>query len=447
MKRRSYSLIRRIAAGLVVVSLIAVLVAGLLLYLQFHSNDDRVRERTLQGAAKLIAGALSETQGRVSIPDGILASLRQSREQFAVVAESGQVLVGSEGITKPIYRISRRDRDFFTIRTAAGILYGATRRISLGPRTLWIQIASSDQETSLDTVVEEFINHLAWIWAPFVVALLLVNLLIIHRGLKPLRLASASAAAIGPETASMRLPEAGMPREMLPLVSAVNQAFDRLEAGYKAQRDFIADAAHELRTPLAVLKAHLAILEDGAMVASLQLDVEAMERLVGQLLDLARLDALHLQPGDMTDLTGLAVEVAAHMAPLAVASGRSIEVVGCERPAKVHGATDFLFRALRNLVENALIHTRPETTVTIAVLEPSSISVTDHGPGISPERRKLIFERFWRGDQDRGRGVGLGMAIVARTVAAHGATIEVRDASGGGAEITIHFPPLAAIAV
>lgn len=438
---RPRSLLWRIAAGLIVVSAVAVLVAGVLLYYEFNGINDRMRERTLQGEARLIAGGLSEAEGRVTLPEGIVASLRSNAERFAVVDDDGTVLCGSEGVDAPLYRISRRrDRDFFALQDGDATFYGVTRHVALGARSLWIQVASSSRETSFDSMIEEFIDHLAWIWIPFVVVLLLVNLVIIHRGLKPLRLASAAAAAIGPETASMRLPAASMPREVLPLVAAVNKAFDRLEAGYKAQRNFIADAAHELRTPLAVLKAHLAILEDRPVVASLQLDVEAMERLVGQLLDLARLDVMQLKSGDTADLARLAVEVATHMAPLAVARGRSIEVVGCERPILVHGAADFLFRALRNLVENALNHTAPDTTVTIAAVEPPSISVTDHGPGIAPERRKLIFERFWRGDQDRGHGVGLGLAIVARTVAAHGATIEIDDAPGGGARVTIRFP-------
>jgi signal transduction histidine kinase len=453
--RRPRSLLWSIAAGLVVVSAVAVLVAGLLLYYEFNGINDHMRERTLQGEARMIAGALSEVEGRVVLPDGIVASLRRNGERFAVVDDNGTVLHGSDGVSAPLYRINRRrDRDFFALQNGDATFYGVTRRVLLGPRSLWIQVASSNRETSFDSMIEEFINHVAWIWLPFVVVLLLVNLLIIHRGLKPLRIASATAAAIGPETASMRLPEARMPREVLPLVAAVNKAFDRLEAGYKAQRNFIADAAHELRTPLAVLKAHLAILEDRPAVASLQLDVEAMERLVGQLLDLARLDVMQLKSGDIADLARLAVEVATHLAPLAVARGRSIEVVGCERPMPVHGAADFLFRALRNLVENALNHTSPETTVTIAVAEPPSISVIDHGPGIAPERRKQIFERFWRGDQagdqGGGHGVGLGLAIVARTVAAHGATIDIADAPGGGAQITIHFPkahfPPAAVA-
>src|SRR3954447_6642477 len=135
-------------------------------------------------------------------------------------------------------------------------LYRLSRRFTSAGRTWWVQVASTEEEMRIDTVVEEFVDHIAWIWLPFIIVLLLINLAIIHRSLSPLRLASASAAAIGPDSVSVRLPERGLPREVLPLVHAVNSALARLEDGYWAQRAFIADVAHELRTPLAVLETH-----------------------------------------------------------------------------------------------------------------------------------------------------------------------------------------------
>jgi signal transduction histidine kinase len=138
----------------------------------------------------------------------------------------------------------------------------------------------------------------------------------------------------------------------------------------------------------------------------------------------------------------VAVDVATHLAPLAVAGQRLIEVVGSDRPIMVTGVRDSLFRAVRNLAENALVHTPIGSTVSIAVTDAPSISVSDRGPGIPVEQRSAIFERYWQGDRDRGGGVGLGLAIVAQTVAAHGGEIVVGDVAGGGALITIRFPPL-----
>ena len=101
-----------------------------------------------------------------------------------------------------------------------------------------------------------------------------------------------------------------------------------------------------------------------------------------------------------------------------------------------------MFRAVRNVVENALQHTRPNTIVTVSVEPPSTLRVADKGPGVPTDQRELIFQRFWQGKRDRGVGAGLGMDIVLRTVSAHGGSISVDDAPQGGALFTIRFPAL-----
>ena len=115
-------------------------------------------------------------------------------------------------------------------------------------------------------------------------------------------------------------------------------------------------------------------------------------------------------------------------------------MVGPDEPVRIRGASDYLFRALRNLVENALRHTPEGTTVSIVVTNPPAISVIDRGPGVRPDQRHAIFRRFWQGDRDHNNGgAGLGMDIAARTVVAHGGTISVVDAPNGGAIFTMQF--------
>ncbi len=450
--KASPSLLLRIASGTIVVSLLAALVAGVLLYLEFRVTDDRMRERTLMGPARIIERALRATPGLGGpLPAEAVSALADAEVQYAVIDDDNNLIVASPGLEAPLYKTSHKDaRDYFILRPPDGRppLYGVTRRISAEDgRLLWIEVASGDKEMQVHSLLGEFVDHLGGIWAASVMVLLGVNLFLIHRSLQPLRHASACAAAIGPETVSARLPETGLPREVEPLVRAVNLALSRLEEGYKAQLAFIADAAHELRTPLAVLEAHLDAMDD--VGARLRPDLAAMKRLVNQLLDVARLDALAAIPQEVTDLRALAVDVGTLLAPLAVREKRSIEVVGCERPVLVLGVYDYLFRAVRNLVENALAHTPAETLVTISVAE-GAISVTDHGPGIPPDVRPLVCQRFWRASQHRGgavgAGAGLGMSIVARTVEAHGGKLEIRDAEGGGAQVTIHLPRAAAAA-
>src|SRR5262249_7898826 len=238
-----------------------------------------------------------------------------------------------------------------------------------------------------------------------------------------------------------RLPVAGLPRELAPLVGAINAALDRLDEGFRAQRDFTADAAHQLRTPLAILAAHLDTMGDRAMAASLREDVARLSRLVGQRLLVWEREALPRKPEERADLSALAVEVAAVLGPLAFARRRDIAVLGAESPVVVHGNSDALHQALRNLVENGLAHTAEGTAVEISVrADPPRLTVRDHGPGIAAADREKLFQRFWRADRSNSRRAGLGLAIVQRIAAAHGAEAAVADAPGGGACFVIAFP-------
>ena len=241
----------------------------------------------------------------------------------------------------------------------------------------------------------------------------------------------------------MRLTEEGLPRDVHALVSAVNRGLDRLETAFDAQRRFITDAAHELRTPVSVLKAHMGILPRFDGYAELHEEISSLERLVNQLLDIARLEVLQLEEGDLADLNRIATEVASLLGPTAINARRSIEVIAPETPVCIKGAKDYLFRALRNLVENALRHTKEGTTVSIVVtMNPPAIQVIDRGPGVRQEQRDAIFRRFWQAGRDQEGGAGLGLDIAARTVVAHGGAISVGDAPEGGAVFTMQFEPL-----
>ncbi len=294
-----------------------------------------------------------------------------------------------------------------------------------------------------DSVLEEFVKDIGWIWVPFVIGLLLTNLIVARIGLRPLQLAAQQAESIGPSAVSTRLAKDGLPREVYSLVSSVNRALDRLEVAFHSQRRFIADAAHELRTPLAVIKAHAGILPKSVEIESLKEEISAVERLVNQLLDSARLDVVLVDPQDSTELNSLAQAVASQLGPLAINHGKSIEVVPSDGDVIINGSNDMLSCAVRNLVENAIRFTAIGTTVTVKISQPPMLQVRDHGPGIKMEEREQIFTRFWQGSRDTGGGAGLGLDIVARTVAALGGTITVDDALGGGAVFKLKFPPRA----
>jgi signal transduction histidine kinase len=309
-----------------------------------------------------------------------------------------------------------------------------------GPLSVMVaQVSGGDQ--LVHSILREFVFDIAWYVPPFVALALLLATHSVRRSLRPLRTASAQATDIGPGSMSIRLPETDVPTEALPLVTAVNRALDRLEQGFTIQRRFTANAAHELRTPLTIITARLDSLEGNGEVSALREEVARMNRLVEQLLCVARLDSVVLDVSAPVDLRQIAEEVVGSMAHLALASSRSIALTGAEHPVRITGNAEAIADALRNLVENALAHTRPETEVIVEVSSEGVLSVLDSGPGIPVNDRPRIFDRFWRGKGARSEGAGLGLAIVMEIVRAHGASIAVSDRTPCGARLDLRFRP------
>jgi signal transduction histidine kinase len=219
----------------------------------------------------------------------------------------------------------------------------------------------------------------------------------------------------------------------------VNQALDRLEAGFRVQREFTADAAHELRTPLTILRTRIDALADQGVSKALHKDIDGMARIVNQLLDIAELETLSIDPLEKADLRAICAEVAEFAAPLALAQGKNIALSGSDGPVWINGNAEMLSRAIRNLVENAINYSPPGTTVEIVVEDGGTVRVLDEGPGIKADERELIFRRFWRRDRRRTEGAGLGLSIVQRIADAHAATISVENRPTGGAKFSLSF--------
>ncbi|MFN4275407.1 MAG: ATP-binding protein [Ferrovibrio sp.] len=291
----------------------------------------------------------------------------------------------------------------------------------------------------VDTLLSEFASRIGWTLPVVLAAALFIAIWTIRTSLGPIRELSLRARQIGPETRNLRLPTHGVPEEILPLPVAINSALDRLEQGFEIQRRFTANAAHELRTPLAVLTARLAELPDDANTRRLAEDIGRMNRLVNQLLQVSRLEGamLKIEP---TDLNWIAETVVGFLAPPTIGAGKSVALTASSSPVLVNASPDALENALRNLVENAIAHTAPGTEVMVIVLPDGSIAVRDHGPGVPVEQRKHIFERFWRGRDRQHPGAGLGLAIVSETMRSHGGQVSVSDAPGGGAEFILRLP-------
>lgn len=256
---------------------------------------------------------------------------------------------------------------------------------------------------------------------------------IVRRSLAGISRIALEAEQIDTDRRGRRLSEEHVPSEIAPLVRAVNDALRRLDEGYERQRRFIASAAHELRTPIAILRAKVEAAPDAA-TRRLGYDVQRLATLAEQLLDLQRLDTERLQ--EVVDIVALVRRVVADMAPLLISSDRSIEV-RVEDGRLCRGSAMALERVVTNLVQNAMEHGGRNITVRVAEF---GFEVEDDGPGIPPDQRERVFEPFHR-LRPRSTGSGLGLNLVQQVVDRHGGRIAIHGAAGGGTIVRVDLQP------
>jgi two-component system OmpR family sensor kinase len=311
--------------------------------------------------------------------------------------------------------------------------------------------------------VDETIQRLLTIQAMAAVAILatmgLVTFWVLRLGVRPVQQMTKKAKAIGEGDLSQRITDPAPGTEAGELGLALNQMLGRIEEAFDERtrsedrlRQFVADASHELRTPVTTIRGYAELYRLGGLTTDHDIS-EAMRRteqeatrmgqLVSDLLDLARLDQgrpLNLGP---TDVSSLAAD--------AVADARAVEpsrpvTLDAPAPAVIVGDEAHLRQILANLVANARVHTDPDTPIAVRVRDEGSsvvLDVADEGPGMPPEVASHAFERFYRADPARTRhrgGSGLGLSIVAGTVAAHGGTVALETAPGQGTTVRATLP-------
>jgi signal transduction histidine kinase len=434
----------------IVVVVATAICLPLVLYWFMRSATDDLHNRAMQTQAEQIAEHLvarDDGGWALNLPRDLrdLYSEAYGRYAYAVLDESGRALFSSRSDRAPIFELESHapQVEFPNIRRGSRNISGTSLRKEIAGRVVWIQVAEdlSHQDVIIDDIVTDFFQRVGWVTLPILFILLAIDIVILRRAMMPLLRASEEAQHIGPAQLSVRLPVDGIPSEILPLVTAVNGALDRLEDGFRRQREFTADAAHELRTPLAILRTRIETLPNHDAAQALHDDIERMSRVASQLLDSAELDTFIVDPSESVDLHGVCADVAEQIAPLALAQGKSITLGGAQGPIEIKGNAEMLHRAVRNLVENAIHHTPKGTAVEIELAEDGTVSVLDRGRGIPATEQELIFQRYWRGDNPKAGGAGLGLSIVKRIVDAHGGSIAVKDRPGGGAQFSLNFVP------
>jgi signal transduction histidine kinase len=311
---------------------------------------------------------------------------------------------------------------------------GVPAGTSVAPTTVLVAVSLADQERT----------SVALRWAvaagglALTLALALASWLLIGSSLRPVEALRRGAADITGAGASRRLPVPDAQDEVRRLAETLNDMLGRLDVAAARQRAFIADAAHELRSPIASLRTQLevALMHPGDVdldttAREALLDVDRMARLVADLMVLARLDEAdrRVVVREPVDLGLLVREVVGRRPP-----GR-VPVVVADVPLVVQGDRAALSRVVDNLVDNAERHAASSVHVVVAEVGGlATVTVSDDGPGVPAADRERIFERFTRLDHGRDRdqgGAGLGLAIVAELVQAHGGTISVEDAAPG----------------
>lgn len=417
---------------IVVVAVAAVFLPLVLLWL-LNSEIDQLHREAMRDQADVLGEKLAiGADGKVvlNLPESLkdLYSEAYGRYRYDIYDADGHVLFSSHHAS-PVKPAS------------PDMIAGASVTREIGGDTLRLHVAEdlSHRDVITDDIVANFFRRVGWITIPILLILLAADIVIFRRAVVPLLQASQTARTIGPARTDIRLPAEGIPSEILPLVTAVNQAFDRLEHGFQVQRQFTADAAHQLRTPLAILRTRIETLQAGEGVTELHADIESMSRIVSQLLEIAELDTQIVDPGETADLRAVCAEVVGSIAPFALAQQKDIALRGTDDPVRVKGNAEMLQRAIFNLAENAIKYTADDTSVDVEVREDGSVRVRDCGPGIPPAEQGLIFQRFWRGDRRRTDGAGLGLSIVQGVVDDHAATVAVENLPEGGAQFTLSF--------
>jgi two-component system OmpR family sensor kinase len=431
------SIRRALLAGLLSGLLVAVLVAAMVIYVNARKEANRLFDSQLQQVAESFPSYALSAQPAPPlsefVAEGRLVIQVFGRDPFAwafsssVLAPPRQPESGFVTVTAPggNWRVYTRVGDFDVVQVAQPMSVRSRQAAAVALRTVVPLL-----------LLLPLLGVLVWV--------------VVGRGLDPLRRVAQDVSQRSPD-ALQPIERHGLPEEVQPLIGSLNGLLERLSHALEVQRAFVADAAHALRTPVTALQLQIQLLERAqsvqereAATSRLKDGLKRMTHLVEQLLTLARQDPAHeLRVTQEVPLDALASEVLAEQAVLAEAKSIDLGLVRAE-PLRVSGDRESLRVLLSNLVDNAIRYTPAGGRVDVAVASEDGrpvLSVEDSGPGIPPDERARVFDRFYRIESGDGSGSGLGLAIVRNVAQRHGAQVELDSGDGGrGLKVSIRFP-------
>ncbi|MFF3570948.1 sensor histidine kinase [Nocardia jiangxiensis] len=316
-----------------------------------------------------------------------------------------------------------------------------------GPAGVFTVLAAVSAEPAEDALKDVALG-LALSGPIVVLAAAAATYALVGRSLASVEAIRARVADIGASELSQRVPVPLARDEIARLATTMNEMLTRIETGHTAQRRFLADASHELRSPLATLVAGLELAhhhpdtaDDSLIGATLLPEAVRMQKLIADLLTLATADdhglTLHATDVDLDDIAATVVAAVRHTC-------MAVAVTAQLQPVRIDGDPQALTRVVRNLLDNAVTHARSMVTVTLTATDTTArVVIDDDGPGIPDADRLRVFDRFVRLQDDRGRssgGTGLGLAIVAEIVTAHHGTVDIGRSPLGGARLSVDLP-------
>ncbi|HZX30028.1 MAG TPA: sensor histidine kinase [Rhodocyclaceae bacterium] len=435
-------------------AMLALLIAGAAMaYWVALRSATLAYDRSLLDAALAIAEQTRSVDGQFQLKlspqaKAVLLTDKFDRIYFAVRGPKGELIDGEPGLPIPsasnLERLQSEGRVYYDGQLGGQPIRLAALRAEKGSDTLTFMAAET--QVKRNALVREILFGMLFPELLLVAAALAVVWFGIRSGLKTLtglrrELAGRSHADLSPITAVV-------PDEIQPVVEEINELMQRLDRSLSSQRHFVSDAAHQLRTPIAALQAQVEVaLREAAPDKRRQLEgilaaAHRLSHLVDQLLALARAEPSQRQPYPEIALESLIHGIAEAWLPRAIEKG--IDLGFDLTPTTVKGNTVLLQEMIANLVDNALRHTPTGGAVTVACGEKYGrawLTVEDSGPGIPPEEREKVFERFYQSPGSLSDGCGLGLAIVKQIVRQHGGHVSIgQSPTLGGALIRVSLP-------